>query len=251
MIEPDPVWHSKNHKHDGFFEFIGVISGKGHVKYNDQVYDATGPALFVFEPGRFHQEWSDPENPWRIVFLGGAVTAKRKLLLTVSSAKDVKSVVDIMMNIYVENVKRRLGWKHVVNGLFYGLIRRLVESEADTGGESTGVGPERKKEIAEKVKRYVEEHYNEKLSLKDLTEVVYLSPYYLSHTFKEETGYSPIQYVINRKMEIARKILADPGISISQTAKRVGYESIHYFSRLFTAIEGVSPTAYRKRFFKR
>jgi AraC-like DNA-binding protein len=265
MVEPDPDWHARTHRHDGFFEFIGITSGKGRVRYNGRLYDIIGPALFVYEPARTHEEWSDKANPWRMFYIAGSIKSQgqpfdfRTLyrlvgrdLIIIRRSRRLKNILSVMMDIYGEISKQRFGWKQMANGLFYGFIRHLLEAGnwgAGNGGSSPR-GGERRKEIADKVKRYVDEHYHEKLSLDDLTEAVYLSPYYLSHLFKAETGCSPIQYVINRKMEIARKLLAHPDLTVSQVAKQVGYESIHYFSRLFAAVEGVSPTSYRKKAFK-
>jgi len=147
--------------------------------------------------------------------------------------------------VYGEIARRQFGWPHMATGLFHAMIRHLLEAGTPDAGLSPVRG-ERRKEITDKVKRYVDEHYHEKLSLNDLTEVVYLSPYYLSHLFKAQTGSSPIQYVINRKMEIAKKLLADPNLMVSQVANRVGYASIHYFSRFFTAVTGASPTSFRR-----
>ncbi len=262
MVEPNPDWHARNHRHDDFFEFIGITSGKGRVRYNGRFYDITGPALFVYEPARAHEEWSDRENPWRMFYIAGSIKSKGKHfdfrtlyrsadknLILIRSSQKLKNILSVLMDIYGEISKRRFGWKPMANGLFHGFIRHLLEA----GGLGTGDTDlshergERRKEITDKVKRYVDEHYHEKLSLEDLTEAVYLSPYYLSHLFKAETGYSPIQYVINRKMQIAKKLLADTDLTVSRVAKQVGYASIHYFSRLFTAVEGISPTLYRKR----
>jgi AraC-like DNA-binding protein len=258
MVEPDPDWHARNHRHVDFFEIIGIVSGKGQVRYNGRSYTITGPALLVYEPNGVHQEWSDKENPWRMVYVAGSIKSKGnhfnfrtlyrtadKELIVIRPSKQVKDILSVLIDIYGEISRQRFGWKQMADGLFYGLIRHLLE--AGGVGDPSPLRAERRKEITDKVKRYVDEHYHEKLSLDDLTEVVYLSPYYLSHLFKAETGYSPIQYVINRKMQIAKKLLADTDLTVSRVAKRVGYASIHYFSRFFAAVEGISPTVYRKK----
>jgi len=262
MVEPDPKWRYIDHSHP-FFELFGVIGGKASVRYNGKHYIVKGPCLLVYEPGKMHKEASDPETPWHMIYIGVEIKEKNNILKSlfdkgfkglpvIESVNEVKNGLEILRDIYREASERKLGWQEVVNGLVYKLIRELHSDSGYLEKEEKRISPvqeERRKIITTKVKQYIESHYDKKLTLEDLTEVVYLSPYYLSHMFKEETGYSPIQYVINTKIRIAKELLKDPNLTISQTAERIGYDSIHYFSKLFTAVEGITPSTYRDGVF--
>ena len=77
---------------------------------------------------------------------------------------------------------------------------------------------------------------------------MYLSPVYISKIFKEETGESPINYLIKIRLEKARDILIkDDNSSIKSIANEVGYEDAYHFSKLFKKYYGISPLYYRKR----
>jgi YesN/AraC family two-component response regulator len=77
---------------------------------------------------------------------------------------------------------------------------------------------------------------------------MYLSPVYISKIFKEETGESPINYLIKIRLEKAKDILlnSDSG-SIKNIANQVGYDDVYHFSKLFKKYYGISPLYYKKR----
>jgi Transcriptional regulator containing an amidase domain and an AraC-type DNA-binding HTH domain len=87
--------------------------------------------------------------------------------------------------------------------------------------------------------------------LEQIAHNIYLSPVYISKIFKEETGESPINYLIKIRLEKAKDILQskDSG-SIKNIANQVGYEDVYHFSKLFKKYYGVSPLYYRKNALK-
>ena len=101
--------------------------------------------------------------------------------------------------------------------------------------------------VAEKIRRYIEEHYAENLSLRDLAELVNANEYYLSHTFKKVTHYSPQQYILRRRIGKAQCLLIYTSMTLTEIAARVGYDDSNYFSRIFKKIIGMSPRLYRQK----
>lgn len=101
--------------------------------------------------------------------------------------------------------------------------------------------------VAEKILRYIEEHYAENLSLRDLAELVNANEYYLSHTFKKITHYSPQQYILRRRIGKAQCLLIYTSLTLTEIAARVGYDDSNYFSRVFKKIIGMSPRLYRQK----
>ena len=73
----------------------------------------------------------------------------------------------------------------------------------------------------------------------------YLSTTYITKIYKEVTGDTPINFLINLRMEKAREILSEGHFSIQTVAKRVGYDDPYYFSKLFKKKFGYSPSAFK------
>lgn len=96
----------------------------------------------------------------------------------------------------------------------------------------------------QRVIRYVYEHLYEPCRLEPIAEAVKLHPTYLSFLFKTEVGVNFTGYVRSQKMEEAKKLLLNTGYSISQIAEMLGYNSLSYFSKVFTAYFNANPRKF-------
>ena len=93
---------------------------------------------------------------------------------------------------------------------------------------------------------YVRAHINRQISLEEISERAFVSAGYLSTLFKERTGKNFSDYVIETRIEEAKRLLRDPSLNIRGIAERVGYADQRHFSKVFQKMVGVTPTAYRK-----
>ncbi len=103
---------------------------------------------------------------------------------------------------------------------------------------------EQKVEIIETVKDYINENYQEDISLDDLAEYISFSKYYLSKLFKEVEGINYKDYLIKVRMEAAKTRLKR-GDKIKVVACEVGYSDRNYFSRAFKKYTGISPGKFQ------
>ncbi|PQD94095.1 AraC family transcriptional regulator [Pradoshia eiseniae] len=104
-----------------------------------------------------------------------------------------------------------------------------------------------KKQHAENIASWINQHYCEKVSLERLAKELNLNKYYLSHVFKEVTGYTVMQYVMECRL-IQVKYLLEMKLdqSLEDIFLSTGFESAAHFSRFFKARIGMTPTSYRK-----
>lgn len=118
-------------------------------------------------------------------------------------------------------------------------LGKFVE-ESKEAAEAESVKPIRQ------AQKYMEEHYNEKIVLEDLAEIVGLNPVYFSVLFKKETGINVSAYLLNVRMEKAKEFLCNTNETIAAIGDRVGYKDSRYFSQTFAKQVGVKPALYRK-----
>ncbi len=102
-------------------------------------------------------------------------------------------------------------------------------------------------EVSNIITQYIDSHYGDyTLDVTNIASLVKLHPNYLSSLFKKQTGMGILSYIINVRIENAKKLLKTTKLSINLIAQRVGYTNSHTFTRLFKKIEGITPTEYRK-----
>lgn len=98
----------------------------------------------------------------------------------------------------------------------------------------------------EQVKRYIREHLDQDMTRESLAALVYLTPDYLSHLFKRETGFALNNYVIYERIMEAKRLLAGTKRSVSEVAAGCGFQNISYFSRQFKRFTGMTPREFRR-----
>jgi len=101
-------------------------------------------------------------------------------------------------------------------------------------------------ETIAKTMDFIERHYREDLSLKEISTNVYLSPGYLSTIFKNETGMTIYDYITQVRMKAAGNLVLDPDVKIQDVALAVGYNNIQSFIRFFKKAYKMTPLEYRR-----
>lgn len=94
---------------------------------------------------------------------------------------------------------------------------------------------------------YVAHHLDEDLSLNTLADLVEMSPFSLARAFKQSTGQTLHQYIIQYRIAQAKRLLAQPQHSITDISLQVGFQSHSYFSTVFRRTTGVTPRDYRRQ----
>ena len=95
-------------------------------------------------------------------------------------------------------------------------------------------------------KRYIRENISENISIKDISENVFLNPQYFMRIFKKETDMSVLEYITKERIDLAKKLLATTDFPINNVAICVGYDNFSYFSKIFKRNTKMTPAEYRK-----
>ena len=129
---------------------------------------------------------------------------------------------------------------------FYELHQKLVKKTEDFF--QTATNTEEENSTIFLIKDYIGQKYmNETLSVKDISDHVFLSTSYVCTFFKNETGQTLNQYLTEYRMEKAKQLLTDPRYKITDISSRVGYSDGNYFGKSFKKYTGFSPSEYREK----
>lgn len=106
------------------------------------------------------------------------------------------------------------------------------------------------KDTVGKIMEYVRLHCEENLSLSFLAKEFYLTPSYLSRSFKKQTGKNLVAYITEQRLEKAVEYIKEGKKTLTEVAFLVGYDDYTYFNKVFRRYLGVSPMQYRERLEK-
>lgn len=240
-------WHSVPHTHN-HMELFFIVGGKGQFSIQDQLYPVNVNNLVIINPNVIHTEVSLNAQPLEYIVLGieGIELATSNASNGQFSILDHYESVEIsgcLRNILREMEQKNTGYEDVCQAYMEILIIRLMRTTAlAVPAEPQAVSTNRQCAL---VRRYIDLHFKEALTLEQLAEEGHINKYYLSHAFKREYGVSPINYMISKRIEESKYLLAETDLSMSQIAQLLGFSSPSYFSQVFRRTQAVSPMEYR------
>jgi two-component system response regulator YesN len=97
-----------------------------------------------------------------------------------------------------------------------------------------------------KVIQYIDENYCRDINMNDLTANVYVNNSQLAQIFKNETGKSIYSYLVDKRVDEAKRMLLMTDMNVSEVSSAVSYDNFSYFTRLFKNKTGYTPSEYRK-----
>ena len=134
----------------------------------------------------------------------------------------------------------------------HALLRKVLTVVRENTGtaEESGISPEVDEPniLGHRVKKFIDQNYTQPITLQTIAEALNTSPYYISHVFKEMSGYSPIQYLLRRRIGEAQTLLITTDYSITEIAGMVGYDTQSYFNMQFTKHVGMPPKKFRQNY---
>lgn len=239
-------WSSLLHAHY-FTELFYVRAGSGYFQVGNEEFPIERDDLIIVNPNISHTEVSDPSHPLSYITLAvdglSFAFSNQKEHMIFHCMGQQSHLLFYFSSMLAELEKKQDGWDKICVSLLNVLIIRLGRM-TNTGFEvqtADRAGRERAR-----VRRYIDAHYQEDLSLEALANMAHLNKYYLVHSFTEAYGRSPINYLNERRISVSRALLETTDHSIAEIARLSGFASQSYFAQSFKKSCGMTAGAYRK-----
>lgn len=267
-IESCTKGHSYGPRKRDYILIHFVLSGTGSVIVDDNKYKINANQAFIIPANTTCQYIADNINPWRYCWV--AFYASPNLLqMLFSYSSDLyicKNInVQYIKNIFLKIIARHFSfrdnqyWKeefsskhlHLSNNMdisfSYDLAAALYEILSYLTCQNNSQSTESDKRLNE-IKNYIDCYYNEPLQIQEIAKEFSVHPSYLIAEFKKKYGIPPKQYIINKRMSVAYKLLENSDCPIKDISYMIGYKNQLEFSSLFKKITGISPTIYRNQY---
>ncbi len=241
-------WLSIPHSHQ-CAELFYVVGGQGRFQIDDQLFPVKVDDLVVVNPLVQHTEVGLNASPLEYIVLG-----VEGLELSLKQEQDARFCVvnfrgagdDILFCLrgMLEEIEgKQPGFESVCQDLLDVLVVRLMRR---TNFSAILVPPRSGSKECAAVRRYIEAHFKENITLDILAQVAHVNKYHMAHAFTREYGVSPISYLNTRRIQESKHLLLNTDHSLSRISQILGFSSPSYFSQSFRKHEGISPLAFRK-----
>jgi AraC-like DNA-binding protein len=207
--------------------------------------------LIVWPPGA-PQYYGLHGEPWTHswVFCEGTMIADAFENPANRSSMTLRTVDEKVFGWYLEGIYAEVvnhftpSWRIVAN-----LMRNIV-LDIERHARQT-IEPPPVPEAFMAIRTHIDQNLHARHGIEEMAKRVHYSTPHFLRLFRKYFGLSPMEYVMRRRMELAQRYLTDHNLRITEIARRVGYDDIFQFSRMFKRRFGVSPVAMRESLSRR
>lgn len=251
-------------KHD-FWELVYVDKGEIEIDMGDEKKVLQQGNIAFHQPNEYHNLRANgvvAPNLVVITFVCKSPTMDffRKRILPLSDIEKhllativqeaLNSFSSPLENTFLTELTRRetpfFGSEQMIQISLEHLLISLYRNFDVTRRNSTTLKRGIEQDLLHNVLSFLNDHISEKLSFKQITDSLGVSATTLKKLFKEQTGDGVMTYFAKMKINIAKSLIREGNLNVSQISSYLGFDSIHIFSRRFKQITGMSPTEYGK-----
>jgi len=248
----DPIWGRQDHV-DARAELLHVIRGRVTLVAGARRCEAGPGDFLVVPPGTRHRDEFDPAQGLEVFMVFWRWSRQRqffaridnRLLQTMPEAR--KAELGRLLDGMRTECSAGTEADEMVARARLGTALMLMLRAADEGRRQAGrrAGPDygarRRRALFEQAKQYLQEHLRECIALDEVARALRVSPYYLSHVFSREAGFSLFGYLTALRMKKAQGLLGNGRLTVKEVAGTVGYPDPNYFAKVFRRHFGRAP----------
>lgn len=248
-----PNWFYNLHKHDNCCEVLYIAGGKGRHTVDGKLYEVQKGDIVIINTNAIHAETSMSEAPisqWTFSFSNLWIKGMEMNKLIPDGACPIieSGIYAEQIDRIIENIQQEQKKAQNYHDLmvqfeackFITLLQRLVSMTSFPKRQVRG------KNLISSVKQFLDTYYMNNITLSSLSEMFYVSSYHIVHEMKREMGISPINYLIDRRIGEAQRLLWSTDMSITEISHVVGYHNVNHFVRLFSKRVGIPPADFKE-----
>ena len=265
----DASWTMEPNRHE-FYEMVYIKKGNAVFEISGQPAPIGPNDIVIIKPRQPHKfvvksqagcefivlnfKFENPANgEFSEVSLGeflNFVSSKEAGPFITLKVSQKNEIINIMNRILKEKDSEDIGsdfLQHLLVLELFVLISRALKMEWENSIKNKSP---KVRELVQVSVKYINNNFERDISLGDIAKFVFLSPSYFIRAFKEETGISPINYLLKVRIERAKELLVESDMKISDIALNVGFSNQQRFNEIFKKHTKITPLQYRKQMDK-
>lgn len=231
------------------FQVNYITHGQGIYETESGRFQIKPGSLMVTRPGVWHRYRPDKKSGWTENFIGFDGSIPREIFSqgrpwserVVHHMGNREEFIDTYHNIFEIIQEEQPGFQQVASGMIMKLLGLMVSLE-----KQRNFSGKRMEKVIREVCFEIRENIGKEIDFKSYAEENNIGYSYFRKMFKQYTGIAPVQYQLDLKIRRAREMLVATDKTIKEIAFELGFQSIHYFSRIFKKKTGMAPSDIRK-----
>ena len=244
-------WHSMQHTHH-CAELFYIVEGEGQFFIEGETYPVSVNDLVIINPRVLHTELSLNGSTFKYIVLGieglelPPDSEHQDLHYRIVNFKSIQDTILFYLQKMLCEIEEKIPGHEIICQNLMEILVVLLERQTNF---STTLAPVSKKtsRLSSHIRRYIDQHYKENITLDHLAEITHASKFHLAHAFAEEYGISPINYLISKRIDEGAHLLTTTDLSLALISHICGFSSPSYFSQIFKKQHHCSPREFRKQ----
>lgn len=221
-----------------------VMEGEGFLEINDHSYQPKYGDIYILHKGSDHEYYPNKNRPWKKFYMNVEGSLVMDLFTTYQLHNTYFlpqcDLLDCFESMYQIAKANKSNVHQQAALLFHQMLYRIVEQSGDL---SNNEAPDDLMTI----KEFIDSSIEKKITMEDITKLVSQSSSHVIRKFKKEFHVTPYEYLLGRRIGVAKLYLANTGLPIKEIAFRLQFANEYYFSTYFKKRVGESPLFFRKR----
>lgn len=231
---------------------VYILTGRGKLETKSNRWEIKPGDVIVLAPKEWHRYKPSENTGWEEFWIGfnGELFSSRILNELLPTGRSyVKNIgfQDELISLFKKSLylvkKNDPGFKKILSGIVMQLVAYLVSYEIQKS-ES------REQRLTKEIISFIKEHLITEIDFKKLASEHQLSYNRFRTIFKNETGVSLQQYLINERLESAKRLIMSTDLSLKEISVKTGFDSLFYFSKVFKNKMGYPPRQFRTQGIK-
>lgn len=250
---PNAAHHFRERKEPiAQYVFIYCIEGCGWFKLKGEEYRIEKNQCFILPAHVPHSYGADKNNPWTIYWIHFKGKLAEHYASHLLKPKEIQPSISSRINDRLqlfEEIYHTFEMGYSYENLLYtsSAFHYFLSTICFLQQYRDAVCNDPEKDIINAAIHYMKENIGKKLTLYDVSKHMGYSSSHFSALFNERTGYSPLTYFNQLKIQHACHLLDFTDMKINQVCHKIGISDCYYFSRLFSRVLGMSPSEYKKQ----
>lgn len=231
------------------FQINYITHGHGVYETETGRHPVKPGSLMLTRPGTWHRYAPDKRSGWSENFIGFDGSIPREIFnqgrtwseRAVHHIGNREEFIDTYHKIFEIIREERPGFQQLASGMIMKLLGLMVSLE-----KQRNFSGKRMEKVIREACFMIREDIGKEIDFKHYAEDNSIGYSYFRKMFKQYTGIAPVQYHLDLKIRRAREMLVSTDLSIKEIAFKLGFQSIHYFSRIFKKKTGMAPSEIRR-----
>ena len=222
------------------YELVYYFSGNGYCRIGNRKYDYKEKECVIIPPDLPHNDVH--KTDCNLACIGFTIEDKDFPVLQGCFSDLNGKIRAYLLEIDAEFKERKPDFMEIIGNLFKNVLFELKRASGAHPDHSNG-----QEDIIRQVLNYIDEYFLTDISREQLAAISQYSYDRFRHIFKNVMNISPKQYIINKRLEHSKTLLATTAISVTEIAFQCGFSSTSHYIAAFKQTTNITPAQYRKQ----